>query len=116
MFIWSTVAVTLLHEGMGLCLCPNVISVVFCCSVWPHGLCVPAAERAGTEAVSELVTVPQWALVCGRYVLCAHMNGCMYVCTYVRGLVLRVPAGTWKRLSEQSWSPNKCVYVCVRCG
>lgn len=76
------------------------------------GCVSPAAERAGAGAASEPVPAPQWALVFGRYV-CAHMNGCMCACTYVRGLVLGVPSGRWKRLSEQSSLPNKCVCVCV---
>lgn len=45
--------------------------------------------------------------------MCARMYGCMYACTYVRGLALRVPAGSWKRPSDPSWSPNKC--VCTLC-
>lgn len=73
-------------------------------------MCVRAAECAGAEADSQLATVPQRALVCGRYA-CVHI--CMYVCTYVRGLALRVPAGSWTRLSDPSWSPNKCVCVLV---
>lgn len=46
-------------------------------ALYGHGLCVCAAERAEAEADSKLLTVPQWALVCGRYA-CVHI--CMYVC------------------------------------
>lgn len=48
------------------------------CSVagYGHGLCVYAAEHADIEADSKPVTVPQWALVCGRYV-------CVHICTDV---------------------------------
>lgn len=103
----GTVAEALSHEGTGLCLRPSVTPAAFrvLCG---HGLCVPAAERAGAGAASEPVPGPQWALVFGRYV-CAHMNGCMCACTYVRGLVLGVPSGSWKRRHEQSSLPNKCV-------
>lgn len=57
------------------------------------------------------MTVPQRALMCGRYA-CVHI--CMYVCRYVRGLALRVPAGSWTRLSDPSRSPNKCVCLWMR--
>lgn len=50
-----------------------------------HGLCVPAADRAGAEADSELGDCAQWALVCGRYV-CVHIYVRMNV--YVSGSVL----------------------------
>lgn len=54
------------------------------CSVagYGHGLCVYAAEHADIEADSEPVTVPQWALVCGRYVcdhICTDVGMCVHM-------------------------------------
>lgn len=75
MLIWQTVAVTLLHEGTGLCLvCPNVTPGCDRLLGMATGCVSVLLERADAEADSELVTVPQWALVCGRYV-------CVHVCT-----------------------------------
>lgn len=90
--------------------CLALLSITADCvvAISDHGLCVPGADRAGAEADSELVTVPQWALVCGRYV-CAHIctDECMWVCVWM--WLFQVSATSWKRLSELSKSPNKCV-------
>lgn len=69
------------HEVVFVCLALLSITPDCVVAIYDHGLCVPAADRAGAEADSELVTVPQWALVCGRYV-CAHIctDECMWVC------------------------------------
>lgn len=73
------------HEVVFVCLALPSITPDCVVVIYGHGLCIPAADRAGAEADSELGDCAQWALVCGRYV-CVHIYVRMNVC--VSGSVL----------------------------
>lgn len=91
-------------------MCLTLPSIPPDCAVvaYGHGLCVPAADRASAEADSELVTVPSGRWCAGGMSVFTYVR--VNVCVYVSGMWLfQVSAASWKRLSELSKSPNKCV-------